>query len=374
MAEFQRESKTFSQVLNFTRPDSGTYYDSAGVLQTAAVDEPRFTNDPDTLESEGLLIEEQRTNLLLWSEDFTQAEWVTSGSFLVSASTEPAPDGGTMYEIDATGGTGQIRQAVSLTQTENVGSCFIKGVAGETIKIEVRASDGSVVAQVEHEFTGDVERIDNSSTSNDWSLQTDNTVFFSIRKDPVNTATVFFAWGAQLEEGFFPTSSIKTEASQVTRSADNCSRALGNEFNASEGTLLWQGRLDFLDSQFLFSHTDTSATANARAPLFIQTDRLRFEVRRPSDGAAYFSLATTAGSMPLGVETKVAISFKDGQQFLYQDGFEQDSATNALPALTWDIFYLGANWTGMANSAGTHGYYKYIPRALSATELEALTS
>ena len=53
------------QLVTFTRASNGTYTDSAGVLQTAATDVPRFDHDPTTGESLGLLVEEQRTNLLL---------------------------------------------------------------------------------------------------------------------------------------------------------------------------------------------------------------------------------------------------------------------------------------------------------------------
>ena len=33
-------SKTFSQIITFTRASTGTYFDSAGVLQSAAIDAP----------------------------------------------------------------------------------------------------------------------------------------------------------------------------------------------------------------------------------------------------------------------------------------------------------------------------------------------
>ena len=62
------DAVTGASLVTFTRASSGTYTDSAGVLQTAATDVPRFDHDPTTGESLGLLVEEQRTNLLLRSE------------------------------------------------------------------------------------------------------------------------------------------------------------------------------------------------------------------------------------------------------------------------------------------------------------------
>jgi hypothetical protein len=63
-------------------------------LQTAASGEPRFDHDPITGESKGFLIEEQRTNLLTYSEQFDNAAW-TKGNTTISANAATAPDGQT---------------------------------------------------------------------------------------------------------------------------------------------------------------------------------------------------------------------------------------------------------------------------------------
>jgi hypothetical protein len=56
------DAVTGASLVTFTRASSGTFVDSAGVLQTAATDVPRFDHNPTTLESLGLLVEEQKTN------------------------------------------------------------------------------------------------------------------------------------------------------------------------------------------------------------------------------------------------------------------------------------------------------------------------
>ena len=70
------DSITGSNLITFTRGSTATYYDSAGVIQTASTDTPRFDHDPVTGECLGLLIEDARTNLFTYSEiQFANNGW-----------------------------------------------------------------------------------------------------------------------------------------------------------------------------------------------------------------------------------------------------------------------------------------------------------
>jgi len=55
-------SKTFADLITFTRASGATRTNSAGVLELVSTNDPRFDYDPATLAPKGLLIEEQRTN------------------------------------------------------------------------------------------------------------------------------------------------------------------------------------------------------------------------------------------------------------------------------------------------------------------------
>ena len=50
------DAVTGQSLVTFTRASSGTVTDSAGVLQTATTDVPRFDHNPTTGESRGLLV------------------------------------------------------------------------------------------------------------------------------------------------------------------------------------------------------------------------------------------------------------------------------------------------------------------------------
>ncbi len=84
------DAVTGQSLVTFTRASSGTYVGSDGLIKTAAVNEPRFDHNPTTGESLGLLVEEQRTNLLLRSEEFGTT-WTSFGN-TVSVNTASAPD------------------------------------------------------------------------------------------------------------------------------------------------------------------------------------------------------------------------------------------------------------------------------------------
>jgi hypothetical protein len=90
------DAVTGQQLVTFTRASSGTFVGSNGVLQTAVTDAPRFDHNPTTGESLGLLVEEQRTNLLLQSEDFSttwsrpQSDTITTNSISSPAGTATA--------------------------------------------------------------------------------------------------------------------------------------------------------------------------------------------------------------------------------------------------------------------------------------------
>jgi hypothetical protein len=78
-------TKNVGPLVSFTRASSATYID----------------HDPTTGESLGLLVEEQRTNLVVRSEEFDNAGWGRSGATLptVTANTSVAPDGTTTADL-----------------------------------------------------------------------------------------------------------------------------------------------------------------------------------------------------------------------------------------------------------------------------------
>jgi hypothetical protein len=203
---------------------------------------PRFDYDPVTLLPRGLLIEEQRTNLLTYSEQFDNAAWPKS-NVTVSADAAIAPNGTTtadkLIETAATGAH-QIYQNTAFTNGVTYTLSVYMKAAERTLSV-IRFGDTLNKNVWFNLATGTVGTTDSGVTAsisdagNGWyrciatitsGTTSSNAVAFecavtdgnrSYTGDPTKGILI---WGAQLEAGAFATSYIPTVASTVTRSAD----------------------------------------------------------------------------------------------------------------------------------------------------------
>ena len=85
-------AKKLDPRITFTRGSTGTYFGPDGLMRTAGVNEPRFDHDPITGQSLGLLVEEQRTNLLK-NNTFTGAVVGSPGTLPTNSYTFIVPTG-----------------------------------------------------------------------------------------------------------------------------------------------------------------------------------------------------------------------------------------------------------------------------------------
>jgi hypothetical protein len=116
------DATTGASLVTFTRASSATYIDSAGTLQTAAVDVPRFDHNPTTGESLGLLVEEQRANEVR-SSSMTGGATGTPGTYPTGLSTNAIAAGLTL-QIAALGtneGLSYVDIRVSGTSSDSSG-------------------------------------------------------------------------------------------------------------------------------------------------------------------------------------------------------------------------------------------------------------
>jgi hypothetical protein len=229
--------------ITFTRASIATYTDNFGVLKTATANSPRFDHNPVTGESLGLLVEEQRTNLVLRSEQFDDSYW-TKLNATVTPNTIIAPDGTLSADklVETTSSSGRFLVSGNLTT-----------IAGTPITTTVYAKAGERDWLILYEVASASGRFFNLSTgakgSALGSAPTSDSIVavgdgwyrVSITFTSVGTSALIriyvsnangvtsytgdgtsgiYIYGAQFEAGALATSYIPTEATAVTRNAD----------------------------------------------------------------------------------------------------------------------------------------------------------
>jgi hypothetical protein len=237
-------TSTLDPRVTFTRTgNTATVINSSGLVALINADLPRFDFDPTTLVCKGLLIEEARTNLCLYSSNLSQSPTWSGGrggaaSFpVVTANYAVAPDGtttATRIQLSLGGGTTTSDftwQVQILTGTSCFGSFWIKTADNSTKTIHLRSATSTSIT-----VTG-------TWTRYSWNVGTllGNQFGVGLRggQTPTNSDTAdLLVWGAQLETGAFPTSYIPTELLAVTRNADVATMTgtnFSDWYNATEG-------------------------------------------------------------------------------------------------------------------------------------------
>lgn len=222
--------------ITFTRFSTGTYVNSTGVLTSAPANTPRFDYDPATLAPKGLLIESQRTNLLLRSEEFDDASWAKGAPVSITANYAVSPDGTADADrfVSTGGAYPQVYQSFTLTAGQPYTfSVWVKSDGTSQIQ-QTLFLDGS---QTNFTPTATWTRISVTVASSTGGSKS----AVIATNDPAAAASSFLIWGAQLEAGASATSYIPTVASQVTRVADTASIVAPNFapwYNQAEGTIV----------------------------------------------------------------------------------------------------------------------------------------
>jgi len=267
---------------------------------SAAVYGPRFDYDPVTKVARGLLIEEQRTNLLLQSNTFN-VTWTASANTNVTAVAATSPEGVVnawrLYASNGLVSNGLI-QGISkaAAATQYTWSIYAKPAGYNWIQLAVydAVADGNrywfnlstgvlgSTAAIGAGFTGVSATITN--IGNGWyrctltATSNAGTQFqsyaYPTNGDGVNTAGDAFTdgtfiYGAQLEAGAFATSYIPTVGSTATRNADSASiTTLTPWFNAAAGTLYVQGLHTNIPSSAAMALEIGDGTVNNRHAVF----------------------------------------------------------------------------------------------------------
>ena len=243
-------SKTLDPRITFSRTSTATRVNEQGLVEVVSADIPRFDHEYDAstgvVKSLGLLVEEQRSNLVPYSLVFNNTTyWVKFNTFTITPNYDTAPDGTTTASRIVTNGTtsnNRIEQTISTGITTNTTydfSLYIKknGTASSgRIRLDILNSSGDLLDASNFSVSDNWEKVDVSGSSG-----TGSSIKIRIRESTDSSAAIdALIWGAQLEAGAFPTSYIPTSGSTATRNRDTVSMTGDNFsdwYNQSEGSV-----------------------------------------------------------------------------------------------------------------------------------------
>lgn len=364
------------------RASTGTRYNQQGTIEVIGADMPRLDYDPDSCLPRGLLIEESRTNELLYSGDFTRAPWQTSNLVLTSSDVI-APDG--KFAIKASCSTANINhEAVQsfLGATFTIGDYIATSVyakAGERNCIQIRWVGGAAGitgkyanfdlttgATAGNSFSMSTEKLANGwyrclavaliegdgTAGKDFGIGIIASLADGRRPAMAGTGTDgVYLCEAQVELGAFNTSQIPTTTAAVTRAADLVSvNTLAPWYDPTEGTLsLWA--------------TDRQPSVGVTFALSIGTDSLNYvglcyTSESGSIGKSYIKNADVGSSINDGGlgRSRIVVAWDGANMGLATDGTYRGTGVSAgaPPAASMRI------GRGHYGGSVVTGYYRKI--------------
>ena len=387
-----------SGVGDFTvvRATEATRVNEAGLIETMGANVPRL--DYSGGGCPVLLTEGQSTNLITYSEDFSDAYWTKAGSSVVSGFTSPdgASNAFKLVEDTSTGVHKVYSGFLSVTNgTTYTLSFFIK--KGETNFAQILFGStgfGNTHANFDLNLgeVGDLSGINASSTitafSNDWykcTITADSNLTTSSALGivlPISSKTSarqetytgdgtsgLYIWGAQFEQGSYSTSYIPTSGSAVTRNGDQVTGA-GDAatFNDSEGVLMAEieGTEDGTNRYISIS----DGSIQNRITIIFLSNNIVGQIRASNSEVFYQS---TSG-ISIEQNNKIAVHYKTNQCKLFVNGFQIGSTDILAPMPS------GLNTLAFDRGDGANNFYgktsqiQYFNTVLTDSELETLTS
>jgi hypothetical protein len=387
------------QLITFTRASDGAVVNSAGQIEIVAANVPRFTHDPVTLESLGLLVEEQRANSIrnntmvgavAGTPGTLPTNWVAFGTPSFQVIGTGVENGITYLDLRLTsasaGAIAIVYEAINQAAASNgqtwTASQYIKLVGGSLANLTVanrlqyRDSGGANVAATDIPVTPTA-----SSLITQRAVSTATAASASVAFVTSGTLITFTGVGditlrigmPQLEQGAFVTSVIPTTATAVTRSADVASitgSAFSGFYNQTEGTILASGsRYGTADGRF--AGFDSGSISDAYV---LTASSVRNVVISSVSNGGFGGGVTTANSFAYLAPIKAAATFSsaDNETACLNGGAVASGAATA-PSASLTTMRIGAQAGPASFYNGTIHRLTFFPQRLTNSTLQNIT-
>ena len=378
---------------DFSRSGSATRINSQGLIEEVSNGQSRLNYpmiDGKVVGCPHHILEPQRTNLITYSEDFSQSYWTKNGSSVTGSFVSPdGTNNATKLVENSSNADHQIYRNVVTTTGSFSSTIFVKPAerskirfsnGSNTFVVKFDLSNGTIISQVG--ATGNIVSMLNGwyKCTISWSVGSSSRqdFFVGILDDNGNViyqgngSSGVYIWGAQLEQGSYPTSYIKTNGSAVTRSAETATGS-GDAatFNDSEGVLMAEiKKINETTATSSIVISDGTNTNRVQIALIGGTNLIYGYIQSGGSSTVITSNVSDFKSM-----NKVVVKYNTTQVTLWINGFQ---ANTVIGNYTWSNGTL--NELSFETGVGTENFYgntkqvQYYNSALTDSELEQLTS
>ena len=385
----------------FTRGSVATRINAQGLIENVASGQSRLDYPLIDGVQKGCphhILEPQSTNLVTYSEAFSNAYWTKEKASIVSNAVI-SPDGtlnaSKLVEDSSNGLHRTYTNLITTSQNNNYTSSVFAKKGGRNI-FGIQTSSGAqpyvwfnldkgIVELQESSIVGKIESLPNgwykcSATWNS-SSATNDRVFIQLAKSISNTSYTgdgssgVYIFGAQFESGSYPTSYIPTSGTAVTRSAETANGA-GNSttFNDSEGVLFAEFNtlsINPASSRYIGISNGSVDNRIAIRQLGGSTNQVGCFV--VVGGSVQANLISTINLVNFN---KIAVKYKANDFALWVNGIELATDTSGTVPAEGTLNKLDfANFNGSSLPfEGKTKQLQYFDSALADTQLEQLTS
>jgi hypothetical protein len=363
---------------DFDRGTIATRINAQGLIEQVASGENRLNYsllDGEVVGCPHLLLEDEATNLVQYSEDFSNAAWTKSNSSITSNSVI-SPDG-----------TLNADKLVVSTSSGYISGTFISsGNTDVTVSFFVKSDTLSNFNFTEAFYFGTITNFDLSNgTTDNGKIENYGNGWYRCSKTytyasgqqivaiQIKTGATgsLYIFGGQYEEGSYPTSYIKSNSgSATTRAAETCDGS-GNAatFNDSEGVLMAEIAALADDGAFRVISLDGGDNTNIVKFGYRTTSNAIYYEVRSGDVSQAFQIYTTTDVKEFH---KVAVLYQQNNFKLFINGVNVLSDTSGVTPVGLNnlSFGIGAS----ANFYGKTKQIQYFDSILDSEQLEQLTS
>ncbi len=350
-----------------------TRVNASGLVVDNTTDIPRI----DYSKGPGAILSEvASTNQIRYSEDFSNALWLTPGVTRTSSTgTNPRGESATIYAIQGAAAQGGLEADMASAATGNgVGvSCWVRKKSGVgTTNVEIGFGDSSSTSTTTVSVGGDWQRIKYESTGFTGANR------FYIDAEGIAADDTIEVWGAQVEKTA-GTGQLGRVSSYIPTTSASVTRARDNYLNGGDTTLIGAQEGVLYIEAATFANVGSKAIALSAANS--AANRVVIFYSNTSNTIQGRVQASTSTTIPInGTVTdntdfnKIAFKYKTGDLALWINGSEVATSTTAFTfnaALSELAFDQG---NGTLHMDGLVKQVIVFKEALSDAELTALTS